>query len=239
MRTGIFELAEHPIVECSSSTPELDTNMINPLPNHDPRGKLDKCRLELILGCMGSGKSTEIRRRLTIRSLYKTVMAVSTTQDTRYGNEGIITHDGITTPCTRVEKLADLLKLQEYHDAEVIGIDEGNFFEEIYTFVVEQLEATNKTFIVSGLNGDKDRKFFGNLHELIPEADDITHLKAICKRCGDGTNAPFSIDLVRFEGTVKVGGSETYESVCRKHYSQIRFSQSVDNLKRSSPHLKI
>jgi len=198
---------------------------------------VDDERLELILGVMYSGKSTELGRRLKIKSLYRTVAAVNTIKDVRYGTDGIITHDGAAISCIRVNNLYELRDLPAYRKAHVVGIDEGNFFPEIKEFVVQELKLTNKSFIISGLDGDKDKKFFGTLHELIPHAEKKDFLTAICKRCGNGNRAPFSIDHVKFEGQEKIGGSETYEAVCRKHYDAIRYSQSIDELKRSSPGL--
>lgn len=200
---------------------------------------VDDERLELILGPMNSGKSTELGRRLRIKSLYREVVAVNTTKDVRYGSEGIVTHDGTIISCIRVDSLDALRTMPAYRKAHVVAIDEGNFFPEIAQFVTSELKLTNKTFLISGLSGDKDKNFFGTLHELIPHAEKKDFLYAICKRCGNGNRAPFSIDHVRFEGQEKVGGSETYEAVCRKHYDAIRFSQSIDELKRSSPGLRL
>jgi len=201
--------------------------------------ELDHCRIELILGPMGSGKSTELRRRLQIRSIYTKVLGANTNKDTRFGSNGIITRDNIRFDCPRVGNLNELRELQEYKDARVIGIDEGNFFPEIADFVNREVQLTNKSFIICGLAGDKDKEFFGNLHLLIPKADDITFLKAICRRCGGGATASFSIDIVPFEGQEKVGDSETYEPVCSTHYGTIRYQQYVKTLKTSRPDLKL
>lgn len=196
--------------------------------DHDDEPKdYDKERLELIFGNMKSGKSTELTRRIKIKSLYRRVLLVNSSKDTRYGPEGVITHDLIVTEAVRVNNLWELLNLPEYKRAHFVGIDEGNLFPEIFDFVVEALKNTKKSFIACGLDGDKNKEFFGNLHLLIPHADTKTFLTSICRRCGDGTKAPFTIDLVKFEGQVKVGGSETYESVCRKHYDLIRQDQLV------------
>ncbi len=179
-------------------------------------------RLELIYGPMFSGKSTELIRRLKNKSIYKKVSAVNTKKDARYGSDGVITHDGLVMTSLRVLSLYELRNVKEYIESEVVGIDEANFFPEITKFIVEELESTNKTFIVAGLNGDKDRQFFGKMHELIPHAEKIDFLKALCKQCADGTEASFSVELEKFEGQEKIGGSGDYEAVCRKHYSQMK-----------------
>jgi thymidine kinase len=201
--------------------------------------KAEKTRLELILGPMGSGKSTELSRRLQRKKLYKAVFAISTISDTRYGDQGIITHDGLVTPCVRVRNLDDILHNEQYQKAEVVGIDEANFFPDLPEFIRGQLEMTSKTFIVSGLDGDRNKKPFGRILELIPDADRKDFLTALCKRCADGTEAPFTIELVAFDGQFKVGGTDDYEAVCRNHYNYIRYCQQVDQLKRSHPELHI
>lgn len=188
----------------------------------------DKERLELIFGNMKSGKSTELTRRIKIKSLYRKVVLVNSTKDTRYGSEGVITHDKVVTAAIRVDNLYELLEKPEYQQAQFVGIDEGNLFPEIFDFIVNQLETTKKSFIACGLDGDKNKKFFGTLHELIPHADTKTFLNSICRRCGDGSRAPFTIDLEQFEGQVKVGGDGTYESVCRRHYDLIRKEQQKE-----------
>jgi len=195
--------------------------------------KTEKYRLELILGPMTGGKSTFLGNSLKLKSLYKRVLAVNTTKDKRYGNEGIITHDGHKIAAIRVDNLYELLSMKEYKEAEVVGIDEGNFFPEINDFIREQLEMTSKSFIVAALNGDKNMELFGNVHLLIPRASFIHFVTALCRRCADGTTASYSAALQKFEGQEKVGGSETYEAVCERHYHFIKYTQSLDSLKSS------
>jgi len=182
-------------------------------------------RLELIFGAMMGGKSSELIRRLKVKSLYKKILAVNTKKDNRYGDEGIITHDNRVMQAIRVSNLNELLVMSEYVEADVIGIDEGNFFPEIYDFIVNQLETTGKTFIIAALNGDKDKNPFGTINKLLGHAEKIDFYPALCKRCGDGTQASFSAALEQFEGQEKVGGSTTYEAVCRRHYDIITLNQ--------------
>jgi thymidine kinase len=179
---------------------------------------VEKERLELIFGAMSGGKSSELMRRLRRKCIYKKILAVNTVKDVRYGNEGIITHDGNVLPAVRVSLLRDLLNLPEYHQAEVIGIDEANFYPDVDEFIIAELENTNKTFIIAALNGDKNKNLFGKVHLLLPHAERIDFYPALCRRCGDGTNAAFTVALVKFDGQEKVGGAELYEAVCRYHH---------------------
>lgn len=197
--------------------------------SHMDQTKRETYRLELIMGPMFSGKSTELIRRLKIRSLYKRVVGVNSNKDSRYGLTGIATHDRHTMPCIKINTLNELLLNSDYLNAEVVGIDEGNFYPDISTFIVDQLEKTNKTFIISGLDGDKHKKFFGTLHELIPHAEKKDFLRALCKRCADGTEASFTVALQKFEGQEKVGGDDVYEAVCRRHYDRIRLEVSTNS----------
>lgn len=208
-------------------------------PPLEEQGKPEVYRLELILGPMGAGKSSELGRRLRVKGLYRSIMAVTHSKDLRYGERGIITHDGIVIPAVRVSSLKELLSTPAYAAAQVIGIDEGQFFPELPEFIRNQLDISRKSFIISGLAGDKDRKPIGRLLELISDADDIDFLRANCKRCGDGTEAPFTIEIEVFDGQEKVGGMNDYEPVCRRHYDLLRCGQIMDKIKRTRPDLGI
>ena len=174
-------------------------------------------RLKVILGPMGSGKSTELQREIAIRTLYQNVLAVNTVEDTRYSNSGIVTHDGAITPCIRIERLSDLREREDYKNADVVAIDEGNFYQDIERFIKLELKNTTKIFIVAGLMGDKNQGFFGDLYKLLPLADDIQFVRAICLKCKNGTLASFTIAKSETAQQKQVGGAETYMSVCRKH----------------------
>lgn len=204
--------------------------------SHLDDSKPESYRLELIMGPMFSGKSTELIRRLTIRSLYRKVVGVNSKKDIRYGLNGIVTHTKASMPCIKIDNLSELLTNSEYLSAQVVGIDEGNFYPDISTFIVDQLEKTNKTFIISGLDGDKHKKFFGTLHELIPHAEKKDFLRALCKRCGNGTEASFTVALQKFEGQEKVGGGDVYEAVCRHHYNRIRLEVSTNATDTKADH---
>jgi thymidine kinase len=71
---------------------------------------------------------------------------------------------------------------------------------------------------VAGLDGDAQRKPFGKLLELIPLADSIIKLKAMCKKCNDGTEALFTSKKVHDTTVVDIGSSDKYEALCRAHY---------------------
>ena len=225
--------------DSSSSNQETGwrTGSLTPIfyhPAEDGIIEAETYRLELILGPMFGGKTTELLRRVRDRSRYQpNILCVNTNNDTRYGEHGIITHDKITFPAERVKDLYDLLEFDTYKMAPVVAIDEGNHFDEIFDFVTHQLEVTKKTFIISGLQGDKDKKLFGSLHRLIPHAEELTFLKPFCTSCANGTKASFSIDVVKFCGQIKIGSDDAFKSVCRRCYGRIRMTQSVEATRKS------
>ena len=173
-------------------------------------------RLEIILGCMFSGKTTElIRRTDRYRAIIKTVLLINHKIDTRCGEECIQTHDGKNRKAIKVERLCDLFGHPSYHEADVIGVDEAQFFDDLVDFVM-QCELDGKVLIISGLDGDFKRRPFGKILECIPLCDEVTKLSALDRQ--DGTPAIFSKRIVNVDDQTLVGNNDTYVAVNRKHY---------------------
>ena len=106
----------------------------------------------------------------------------------------------------------------DYQQAETIFIDEAQFFSDLYEFVKVSVETHNKQVVVIGLDGDSDRRNFGQIHQLVPLCDTITKLTALCSLCKDGTLGIFSKKIVNSSQTVDVGSTDKYMAVCRKCY---------------------
>ncbi len=175
--------------------------------------------IKLIFGPMYSGKSSEIIKIIRrYKTIGKKLLIISHSSDTRYTEDAICTHDQVQEKCLSVSKLEQVLENPEYLDAEVVIIEEAQFFEDLYETVLHAAEKDGKSVIVAGLDGDYKREPFGDIIRLVPCADEIIKLTALCKECGDGTPAPFTKRKVEFDGNVFVGGKESYEAVCRKHY---------------------
>lgn len=170
--------------------------------------------LELIMGPMFSGKTSrliQIKKKYEV--LNKSILVVKPIIDNRYSLQSVIvTHDQNREECVSRFKLSDVYDIDKY---DVIIIEEGQFFTDLYEKVVEW--SKSKRVYVAGLNGDANQNLFGDMHKLIPHADDIVFLKALCKVCNDGTPAVFSVKNVDNGKIVDVGGSEMYQAVCRKH----------------------
>jgi thymidine kinase len=173
--------------------------------------------IQLILGCMFSGKTSELIRRIQrYKSIQKRVLFVNYLEDTRYGKDKIYTHDKIGCEGIYLEKIYLLLsKVNEY---DVFVINEGQFFEDIYNITIELCEKYGKDILICGLDGDFKRQTFKyNLLDLIPYADTVEILTAYCSICKDETPGRFSKRITN-ETEQKVIGSCNYIPVCRKHY---------------------
>lgn len=106
--------------------------------------------------------------------------------------------------------------LLTWFQLEVIGIDEGQFFEDLYDFCRKAADDDGKTVIVAGLDGDYLRRSFGSVLEIIPLADSVTKLNARCELCGK--RAFFTLRKTEETQTELIAGAEVYMPVCRKHY---------------------
>ena len=180
-----------------------------------------KGRIEIIIGCMFSGKSTEIIKIMKrYRMLNKKILAISHSIDTRYNGSTpqIVTHDKISYDCIQLKELLSLHQTQNYKDAELIVIEEAQFFPDLYEFVVNAADVDNKTLVVAGLDGDYKKNPFGDILRLIPHAENVTKLEALCLKCGDGTPAHFTKRIIENDNQTLVGSTESYIAVCRKHF---------------------
>lgn len=175
--------------------------------------------LELIVGCMYSGKSSELIRRVKrLQTIQQSYVIYNSHIDTRYGSRGVYTHNRNHLPSHIVDNLLTQVDTSEYQQAETVFIDEAQFFSDLYEFVKVSVETHNKQVVVIGLDGDSDRRNFGQIHQLVPLCDTITKLTALCSLCKDGTLGIFSKKIVNSSQTVDVGSTDKYMAVCRKCY---------------------
>lgn len=181
--------------------------------------------LEIIIGPMFSSKTS------TLLDIYKKcnfcnipVCIINHSIDTRYDDKMISTHDKVMAPCIQTNLLGSIwYKFDDTlhkvtRDADVILINEGQFFEDLYEVVVDMLNKNKKVY-VCGLDGDFERKKFGQILDLIPLCDKINKLTSLCSICRDGTPGIFSMRLSE-EKEQTIVGSDNYIPVCRKCYDQ-------------------
>jgi thymidine kinase len=174
--------------------------------------------LELIVGPMFSGKTTKIL------DIYKQCMfcsipvsVVNHYSDTRYSETMLSSHDKVVAPCIQTDLLDSVF--DQLCETDVVLINEGQFFTDLYE-VVSKLLKHNKKIYICGLDGDFERKKFGQMLDLVPLCDKITKLTSLCSRCKDGTPGIFSMRLT-CEKNQMVVGFDNYIPVCRNCYESV------------------
>ena len=114
--------------------------------------------------------------------------------------------------------LIKFLLILNNNDNKYIIIEEAQFFNDLYQFVIYQVDILKKNIIVVGLDGDSNRENFGEIHKLLPICDEIIKLKAYCSICKDGTLGIFSKRISDNKSKILVGSDKDYIAVCRQCY---------------------
>ena len=183
-------------------------------------------KLDIYIGCMFSGKSTELQRharRLDVINAPYTI--INHSFDKRYGENVQSTHNKETLNCVSLNNLYDVYNQSElcekYRNSEYVFIEEAQFFDDLFDFVVKSVNEDGKNVLIYGLDGDFMQKPFGDILRLIPYADNVHKLKSFCKMCNNGEEGLFTI-RINNESTdqVLVGNQNIYTTVCRKHLLQ-------------------
>jgi thymidine kinase len=183
---------------------------------HQPSGGW----IELICGSMFSGKTEELLRRIRRAEIArKRLQVFKPAIDHRYGIERVASHNGVVrSDAVVVANAAELLSQIET-DAEVIAIDEVQFFDWQIAEVCDHLADQGKRVIVAGLDQDFRGEPFGPMPLLLAMAEQVDKLHAICVVCGaPATRTQRLIDgrPARYDDPIiLVGGSESYEARCR------------------------
>lgn len=173
--------------------------------------------LGLISGCMFSGKTSKLIELFKQYSLCDiSVSVINHAGDDRYGTYDLSTHDGRRIPCTRATTLSGLESHDSIKSARVILINEGQFFPDIVPWVTYRVEEEEKIVFVCGLDGDFARQGFGSWLELLPLADEVTKLTALCSSCKLHPGI-FSRRLTEDTHQVLIGSTQ-YIPVCRSCY---------------------
>jgi thymidine kinase len=193
--------------------------------------------LEIILGPMYASKTTrlvEIYNQCRFCDI--PVVAINHNIDNRYDRQStIVTHDQAKIPCIKTNSLKNIWNpdIEVFSDktingsqdsisclitknSNVILINEGQFFDDLYE-VVNDMINNGKRVYVCGLDGDFERKKFGQILDLIPLCDKVTKLTSLCSKCKNGTPGIFSMRLTN-EKEQTIIGSSNYIPVCRECY---------------------
>jgi len=182
--------------------------------------------IEVITGSMFSGKSEELIRRLRRTQIARQrVQVFKPIIDGRYSREHIVSHSDMRIDADLVATANEILeKLNDR--TEVVGVDEGQFFDHTLVGVSNQLANMGKRVIIAGLDTDYMGQPFEPMPQLLAVAEYITKTLAICMRCGSPANQ--TQRLVASKDRVVVGGAGSYEARCRRCFEP----QVEEDLKR-------
>ncbi len=186
---------------------------MEPTPHAVPR---ETGWIEVITGCMFSGKTEELIRRLRRAKIAKQkVVIFKPNIDTRYSTNSIVSHSEQSLPSILIKDVKEILDLVE--DAQVIGIDEAQFFTNDLINVCNQLADDGKRVIVAGLDMDYRGVPFEPIPQILSVAEYITKSLAICVECGNPSDR--TQRKTTSSERVIVGAADVYEARCRKcHY---------------------
>ena len=172
--------------------------------------------IEIIAGCMFSGKTEELIRRLRRATIAKQRVKIFKPKiDNRYSSSDIVSHSEQSLPSILIEDINDVLKYSK--ESNVIGIDEAQFFNNDIIKVCNKLANDGKRVIVAGLDQDYQGIPFEPMPQLLAIAEYITKTLAICVNCGNPADK--TQRKILSPERVVVGASDIYEARCRKcHY---------------------
>lgn len=170
--------------------------------------------IEVITGCMFSGKSEELIRRLRRAIIARQrVQVFKPVIDQRYSVTEVVSHSGFRLEAERVARAEEILRRLDAR-TEVIGIDEAQFFDEALVRVCSHLANLGKRVVVAGLDMDFRGLPFGPMPQLLAIAEEVEKVHAICARCG--APAAYTQRLSEQQEQVVVGANELYEARCRR-----------------------
>ena len=169
--------------------------------------------VEVVCGSMFSGKTEELLRRLKrARIARQRVALFKPALDTRYHDTDVVSHDATAMPSEVVHTADPILLLAG--DADVVGIDEAQFFGVELVDVVQTLAREGRRVILAGLDQDYLGRPFEPVPQLMAVAEHVTKLHAVCVRCGAPAN--HSQRIVAEGARVLLGETEAYEPRCRR-----------------------
>lgn len=172
--------------------------------------------IEVIIGSMFSGKTTELIRRCDrMRRAGRRVQIFS--RDRRFADNSVVSHDRRSLQATFAETSREILDRLDWK-TEIVGIDEGQFYDENLVDTCKYLAKSGKVVVIAGLDQDYLAQPFSVMIRLITEAEYIDKLCAVCVRCGN----PAIRNFRKAAGTDRIllGADESYEALCRQCYEK-------------------
>lgn len=180
----------------------------------------DTGRIEVVCGCMFSGKTEELIRRVKRELIAKRgVLVFKPMIDDRYGDETVTSHNGQKVKAITVVS-AHQIMTHINGDIKTVAVDEAQFFDQAIVEVSEELADNDMRMILAGLDNNFRGEPFGPMPLLVCRAEMVTKLHAICVICSkeacrtqriiDGQPADYS------SPTILIGAQDSYEARCRK-----------------------
>ncbi|XP_046359360.1 thymidine kinase, cytosolic-like isoform X1 [Haliotis rufescens] len=180
--------------------------------------------IQIIFGPMFSGKTTELMRLMKRYQVANhSCLIVKYAKDTRYDNHGIATHDRTVLSATAAHELMSLIPEALKYD--VIGIDEGQFFPDVVVFA-DTMAEKGKVVIVAALDATFQKKGFGDILNLVPLAEHVMKLSAVCMNCYN--EASFTKRKGNETEVEVIGGKDKYLAVCRACFRGNSFHQQTN-----------
>ena len=173
--------------------------------------------IEVVAGSMFSGKTEELIRRLHRATIARQRVEIfKPALDTRYHAHDVVSHNATSIRSTPVQVPAEMLLLASGCD--VVGIDEGQFFDDSLVDVCNQLANRGIRVIVAGLDMDYTGRPFGPMPALMAVAEYVTKVSAVCVRCGEV--AAYSFRIAAAQDQVLLGETDSYEARCRHCFQE-------------------
>lgn len=192
--------------------------------------------LELVIGPMMSGKTTEALMFATSKSAHYKVLYIdyidANNRVTKGGGTDLSTHNqALTVIPSNIDRVrTERLSSVDVSSYQVIVVDESNFYPDLLSVVDQWVNQEGKHLLVVGLDGNYRQQPFGQILDLIPICDSVRKINSECSACIEDIKqegyqpvgsypAPFTKRLGTSTQVKLIGGSESYQSVCRKHLS--------------------
>jgi len=183
----------------------------------------DRGWIEVITGPMFSGKSEELIRRITRSKIARVpVQTFKPIIDDRYSSAEVVSHSSLAVEALLVKTADELLRSVE-DKTEVVGVDEGQFFDGGLVEVADILALAGKQVIIAGLDLDYLRRPFEPIPTLAGRAEYVSKMLAVCHRCGGP--ALYTQRITDSEELVVIGATESYEARCRLCYDPTEAKQ--------------
>lgn len=180
--------------------------------------RVSNAKIQVVCGPMFSGKTkTLIGLIAGYISERKKVVVFKPQLDDRYAEESIVSHDKDEAQAYSVNRPAEILDL--FHRADVVVIDEIQFFDDSIVAVCETIADFGKTVVVAGLDLDYLGRPFGSMPQLMSIADEIIKLNSVCTFCSG--RARFSHRISKDQGVVVLGEKDKYVPLCRSCYNEM------------------